>query len=85
MTVTTTDLTDTGPSTVLTATEVGTAELRATAEVRASAFPRQAAEYSPNLATLDMLRSTGRNPLLLRASRRTRLSRQRDCRGTSNR
>ncbi|MEP6796529.1 MAG: hypothetical protein ABI890_00215, partial [Lapillicoccus sp.] len=46
---------------------------------RATAFPRRATEHSPNLATLDMLRSTGRNPLLLQASRRSRPARQRPC------
>lgn len=46
---------------------------------RASAFPRRPTEHSPNLATLDMLRSTGRNPLLLTATRRARLTRKRNC------
>lgn len=48
---------------------------------RASAFPRRTSEHSPNLATLDMLRSSGRNSLLLPASRRVRPARQRDCAG----
>ncbi len=56
-----------------------------TTDVRATAFPGQASAPSPNLATLEMLRSTGRNPLLLSASRRARPARQRDCSGTSSR
>ncbi|WP_295695248.1 hypothetical protein [Lapillicoccus sp.] len=67
----------------LTTTDRATPET--TTDLRATAFPGQASAHSPNLATLDMLRSTGRNPLLLRASRRTRPSRQRDCSGTSTR
>lgn len=59
MTVTTTD------RTVLDTTDTDPTITDITTEVRATTFPRRAAEHSPNLATLDMLRSTGRNPLLL--------------------
>jgi hypothetical protein len=68
-----------------TITDTDRATTETTTDLRATAFPGQASAHSPNLATLDMLRSTGRNPLLLRASRRTRPSRQRDCSGTSTR
>lgn len=72
-------------SSVIDTTMTGTLarEPRVTAEAPATAFPRLATEHSPNLATLDMLRSRGRNPLLLKATRRARPSRQRGCRGTS--
>ncbi len=39
---------------------------------RSTTFPRRSGDHAPNLATLDQLRSRGRNGLLLPGARRAR-------------